>query len=498
MTTKRDIVRLAFEELGVSAYAGGLAAPLYGANGDSPTLREIVRIAYQELGLPAYNGGILESDFVETLPSPSKQRIIRLAFEQLGVPAYDGGRPSHTSGTGPTVQQVLDQAFAEHGQSVLINSSPTPEEYAFAKAELTAMLAEWREAKGLELGYLPNAGLNAFSGLADSFALPVALALSVRLSVSIGRPVSDDTRKAAEDGLVALVAWFNTSPVERLDGMMAEWAAAGGLNFGYNPAASITDPSGIPAAAEQAVAISLAQRFPVGTPVTEPVATAAAADIAAMKLYYAGAFRRHLRAMLAEWKDAYGIDLGYNPAGLSNDPSGIPRGTQQVVSIGLAMRLAPMVGRDISDDSKGLYGAAFGNLRAFYSSSPYARLDAMMQEWYAAYGLDLGYTFTDPVGANDVATIPPGAVQVVATSLALRLAPALGRQVSPETRKAQADGFASLRVAYMRIPTMQLGRNTVAGAGNRYRRAPFFQPYREPQITENGFPVYEDGNVVVP
>lgn len=387
MTTKRDLVRLAFEELGVSAYAGGLAAPLYVSGGSSPTRRQVFRLAFQELGVAPYNDGVPSTEFV----SPS----------------------------GPTVQEVIDKAYGEAGQSPL-KDAPDAEEYDYALGQLRAMLAEWKQAKGLELGFDPTAMLNDPSGLDAAVTQVVALALAVRLSILNGRAVSDDTRKAVDDGIASLFIYYNAKP---------------------------------------------------------------------------GA---HLNAMMAEWLDSYGIDLGFTTNVDTDEPCGIPQGTLQVVSIGLAMRIAPLVGKELSEDSKGLYGAAFGNLRAFYSSSPYRRLDAMMQEWYAAYGLDLGYTFTDPPAADDIATIPPGAEQVVATSLALRLAPALGKQVSPETRKAQAEGFSSLRVAYLRIPTMQLGRNTVAGAGNRHRWSPYFQPRRDLRsIVEPGFPIYEDGVEIV-
>lgn len=207
---------------------------------------------------------------------------------------------------------------------------------------------------------------------------------------------------------------------------------------------------------------------------------------------------RQLDTMLAAWKSAKRLNLGYDFNANLNDLCGLTDSVVRVASLSLAVRLSVLNGRQISDDTRQTAADDLAALLAYYNASPYRRLEAMMQEWYAAYGLDLGYTFTDPISGDDIATIPPGSEQVVALSLAMRIAPALGKQVSPETRKAQAEGFASLRVAYMRIPTMQLGRNTIAGAGNRYRWSPYFQPAVErPSVVDTGYPTYDEGVEVI-
>lgn len=109
------------------------------------------------------------------------------------------------------------------------------------------------------------------------------------------------------------------------------------------------------------------------------------------------------------------------------------------------------------------------------------RLNNMLSEWVAAYGIDLGYDFPDAIGDNgsvdDASGIPPGAAQVVAGMLALRIAPIIGKALSAESRAALVSSFAALRSNYASVPTMGFGRNTIRGAGNRRwlgARSPFF------------------------
>lgn len=104
------------------------------------------------------------------------------------------------------------------------------------------------------------------------------------------------------------------------------------------------------------------------------------------------------------------------------------------------------------------------------------RLDNMLSEWLAAYGIDLDYNFPDYGNGSpeDESGVPPGSVQVIAQQLALRVGPSIGKTVTPT--RAMADAFSNLRSAYNCVPTMALRRDTPRGAGNRLSRwrGPFF------------------------
>ena len=88
---------------------------------------------------------------------------------------------------------------------------------------------------------------------------------------------------------------------------------------------------------------------------------------------YDSALRR-LNAMLSEWQAANGIALGYNfPAygnGSADDESGIPPAAVQAVALGLAMRLAPTIGKAMPPESKAALAASMSNLRSTYTVVP--------------------------------------------------------------------------------------------------------------------------------
>jgi hypothetical protein len=112
-------------------------------------------------------------------------------------------------------------------------------------------------------------------------------------------------------------------------------------------------------------------------------------------------------------------------------------------------------------------------------ASALRRLNAMLAEWKAGYSIDIGYLFPDngtDGNIEDGSGIPFGAVQCVAGMLAVRIAPAMGKTISPETKAAISQSWMLLRANYAQIPEMQFGRNTIRGAGNRRARwwGPFF------------------------
>jgi len=102
-------------------------------------------------------------------------------------------------------------------------------------------------------------------------------------------------------------------------------------------------------------------------------------------------------------------------------------------------------------------------------ASALRRLQAMMAEWLENEGIDLGFYFS-PNGygsGTEGSGIPAGAVNTVATFLAFRLAPNMGKSLSPETKASLNRSMNTLMAKYKAIPQMEMGRNTIRGAGNR-------------------------------
>lgn len=95
-------------------------------------------------------------------------------------------------------------------------------------------------------------------------------------------------------------------------------------------------------------------------------------------------------------------------------------------------------------------------------------LDAMMCEWPFD---SIGYLNADNgVGRpEDESGIDKKYLQAVSTSLALRLAPEMGKTLSPEQVKARTRSYDRLCsiVAASEMPKQKYARNTPAGAGQR-------------------------------
>lgn len=96
------------------------------------------------------------------------------------------------------------------------------------------------------------------------------------------------------------------------------------------------------------------------------------------------------------------------------------------------------------------------------------RLDGLMAEWKTA-SLDLGYNFPASFGQgnlSDPTGIADTSVNTVALQLALRIMPAIGKTMSPETRLALSQGMSALRTAYAVIPNRTIPRKTIRGSGS--------------------------------
>lgn len=95
-----------------------------------------------------------------------------------------------------------------------------------------------------------------------------------------------------------------------------------------------------------------------------------------------------------------------------------------------------------------------------------SELDAMMLEH--PFSL-LGYVGSPyGIGSPDEQSgIPDDTLAAVATQLALRIAPNMGKTLSPEANGAVARSMALLEAKVATIPVMPMEHNTVRGSGSR-------------------------------
>ena len=104
-----------------------------------------------------------------------------------------------------------------------------------------------------------------------------------------------------------------------------------------------------------------------------------------------------------------------------------------------------------------------------------SRLDALMEELYQQ-GYRLTYNAPAEYRGGDLdddSGIPAGANQAVYLSLALRLAPTIGRQVSMETKAAHRTAMNAIAIGPATLPTVRRDTDAVpAGAGNLRVRWP--------------------------
>lgn len=108
------------------------------------------------------------------------------------------------------------------------------------------------------------------------------------------------------------------------------------------------------------------------------------------------------------------------------------------------------------------------------------KLDAEMAEWRAS-SRDVGYNFPASFGGGDLddySGIPDAAITGAAISLAMAIAPAMGKAMSAETRARISKSMATIRAMCARTPReQQWARGTVAGAGNRWSRYGYGSPF---------------------
>lgn len=96
-------------------------------------------------------------------------------------------------------------------------------------------------------------------------------------------------------------------------------------------------------------------------------------------------------------------------------------------------------------------------------------LDGLMAEW-ASSSKDLAYNFPATFGGGDledVSGIPDAAIRGVAISLAMEIAPKMGKQMSAESRARLTKSMSVINALCAKRVSMGWARSTVAGAGNR-------------------------------
>lgn len=109
------------------------------------------------------------------------------------------------------------------------------------------------------------------------------------------------------------------------------------------------------------------------------------------------------------------------------------------------------------------------------------RLDNMMATWNSR-GLRIGYPLTDSPAGSDLdqdTNVTDEAIEAIVSNLALRLAPILGKTVSPDTKATARSAYMALLSRRSTIPERLIDVNAVpAGAGTKYWRVngdPFLQ-----------------------
>lgn len=121
------------------------------------------------------------------------------------------------------------------------------------------------------------------------------------------------------------------------------------------------------------------------------------------------------------------------------------------------------------------------------------RMDAMMATW-EGNGVRVGYAFPanpDDSDLDQPSGLPDMAHEAVFLTLAIRLAPGNGKQISPDTRKAARQGYLRLLRQAAQPSQQQLPSTLPRGAGNKgwtMGRQPFFPaPSNDPlQLSQGG------------
>lgn len=101
------------------------------------------------------------------------------------------------------------------------------------------------------------------------------------------------------------------------------------------------------------------------------------------------------------------------------------------------------------------------------------RLDNMMATWNTR-GLRMGYPLADSPAGSDLdqdAGVTDEAIEAIVSNLAIRLAPMLGKTVSPDTKATARGAYMALLSRFSDIVERRIDRSAVpAGQGTKYWR----------------------------
>lgn len=101
------------------------------------------------------------------------------------------------------------------------------------------------------------------------------------------------------------------------------------------------------------------------------------------------------------------------------------------------------------------------------------RLDNMMATWNSR-GLRIGYPLVNSPASSsldDDTNVTDEAIEAIALNLAVRIAPMLGKTVSPDTKASARSAYMALLSRRSTVPEMLNDANAIpAGAGNKYWR----------------------------
>ena len=113
------------------------------------------------------------------------------------------------------------------------------------------------------------------------------------------------------------------------------------------------------------------------------------------------------------------------------------------------------------------------------------RLDAMMAQW-SGRGIKLNYPIaSEPENANlaDETDVPDYANEAIILNLAIKVAPSVGKTLSPDTKASAKDALNTV-LNFAAMPgEMQYPEGTPLGSGNRWRqRYPFSGQPVDPEV----------------